>query len=40
MEPIPKSGLFYPNKIARIYLQALRLKLKGVRHYPHPERAG
>ena len=26
--------------VARIYLQALRLKLKGVRHYPHPERAG
>jgi uncharacterized protein len=25
--------------LARIYLQALRLKLKGVRHYPHPERA-
>ncbi len=25
--------------VARIYLQALRLKLKGVRHYPHPERA-
>ncbi len=23
MEPIPKSGLFYPNKIARIYLQAM-----------------
>ena len=26
--------------VARIYLQALRLKLKGVRHYPHPKRAG
>lgn len=26
--------------VARIYLQALRLKLKGVRHYPHPQRAG
>ncbi len=26
--------------VARIYLQALRLKLKGVRHYPHPERSG
>ncbi|MBA2341899.1 MAG: DUF1365 domain-containing protein [Thermoleophilaceae bacterium] len=25
--------------VARIYLQALRLKLKGVRHFPHPERA-
>ncbi len=25
--------------VARIYLQALRLKLKGVRHYPHPERS-
>jgi DUF1365 family protein len=25
--------------LARIYLQALLLKLKGVRHYPHPERA-
>ncbi len=23
MEPIPKSGLYYPNKIARIYLQAM-----------------
>ena len=23
MEPIPKSGLHYPNKIARIYLQAM-----------------
>ena len=26
--------------VARIYLQAVRLKLKGVRHYPHPGRAG
>jgi hypothetical protein len=23
VEPIPKSGLYYPNKIARIYLQAM-----------------
>lgn len=23
MQPIPKSGLYYPNKIARIYLQAM-----------------
>ena len=23
MEPIPKSGLYYPNKIARIYLHAM-----------------
>ncbi len=23
MEPIPKSGLYYPNRIARIYLQAM-----------------
>ncbi len=23
MEPIPKSGLFYPNNIARIYMQAM-----------------
>ena len=23
MEPIPKSGLHYPNNIARIYLQAM-----------------
>lgn len=23
MEPIPKSGLYYPNNIARIYLQAM-----------------
>ena len=23
MEPIAKSGLHYPNKIARIYLQAM-----------------
>ena len=26
--------------LGRIYLQALRLKLKGVRHYPHPEPPG
>jgi DUF1365 family protein len=25
--------------VARIYLQALRLKLKGVQHYPHPGHA-
>lgn len=25
--------------VGRIYLQALRLKLKGARHFPHPERA-
>ena len=23
MEPIPKSGLYYPNKVARIYLKAM-----------------
>lgn len=26
--------------VARIYAQALRLKLKGARYYPHPEAAG